>query len=575
MSRAVRDSTIQGGRGRLRAFRPLVLWFCLATSLLAWNTYRKLAAGTAVTFQILVEGEKPARAPTVKLDGVVFKSGDRISVGKRTLTIDAPGLEPHERKLSVWFGAHDLGDISLTRSRGTIAVSAEPKPHGVKVSGTGFSGTATNTESTFGPMLVGNYTVTADFGFFTEERRIEVKRNDATHVNFKPAVGILALTSQPTNASYRLSAITNRRISIEGTTPARVEGLPCGEYQVTAWRGDYKKEARVSVGPGDTNLLQMEFAYAEVKFETTPAGANVFGDGGDLGETPLALREVLPGSKKFRIEKDGFMPLALVLDAMPGGVHSITTNLVSVRYGQAMQQAKRLAGSDSRAALSKLEEALQAVPNDSEALELKAKIESSLKAQETQLAERKQATELAAAARQQEAQHKAAEQRQLAEQAARKRFPAETFRKASESEADAQLFDAQRWSVQSDAGKVADALRRMLQREGAGWKLANENKVNDDTFQFRCNGVAKLLSTSRRHTIVVIGQTEPGAVEIHAKFWDYQSTKVGLSLTQGLTKDGLVPMHPRFFRAADKATVEAQRKSVPEDFKTKLFNELK
>ena len=60
MPRAVETSVVQGGRGRLRAFRPLLVWFCLAASLLAWDAYRKLAAGTAVTCRILRAGSHPA-----------------------------------------------------------------------------------------------------------------------------------------------------------------------------------------------------------------------------------------------------------------------------------------------------------------------------------------------------------------------------------------------------------------------------------------------------------------------------------------------------------------------------------
>ena len=562
----------------MQALRPLVIWFCLAAALLAWQTYRKLAAGTTVTFNLLIEGKEPDTSASIKLDGVDFTPGDSVSIGKKTLIIEAPGLDPYERKLSVWFGQHDLGDINLTRSKGALTVAAEPKPREIRVTGVDFNQTATNADATFGPILIGTYRVSADFGLFSEERNVEVKRNETTRVEFKPAVGILTLTTQPTNATYRLSAIAGGRVRVDGTTPARVECLPPGDYQVRVWRGEYVKETRVTVNPGQTNPLHVEFGYAEVRFETTPAGAKVFGRDGELGETPLALRDLFPGRHEFRVEKDGFMPLAISLNAENNGPHTIATNLVSVRYGQAIQQARRLsagANGDYGAALSSVEEALRAMPNDSEALALKARIESAINVRETQLAERKREVELATAARQQEAELKAAEQRRVAELTARKRFPAEAFRKASESEADSRWFETHHWSAQADAGKVADALRRILQREDSGWKLGNEDKVNEDTFQFRCNAVTKLLSTARRHAIVVIGQTAPGEVEIYAKFFDYQSTKVGLSLTQGLRKDGLVPMNPKFFRPEDRPAVEAQRKSVPEDFKTKLFNELR
>lgn len=560
----------------MRAFAPLLLWCCLALSAVGWDVYRKLEAGTTVTFRLLVEGQAPAPAPVVKLDGAEFHSGERARVGKRILTIESPGLEPHEQKLSVWFAAQDLGDIDLARSKGTVEVSVEPRAREIRIAGAEFRSAATNLlATTFGPLFVGNYSVSADFGFFREERRVQVKRNQAARVDFKPSVGVLALTSQPAAASYRLSSTTGPYVRLEGNAPTNIDCLPSGDYQLRVWRSNYVKELTAQIKPGETNHQLVDFDYAEIKFETVPPAAKVFSDGAELGETPLTLREILPGPKEFRLQKEGFTPVTIAMDAIPKGVHTIATNLVSVRYSQAMQQAQWLMDSDYRAALSKLNEALHAVPNDSEALKLKAKVESAIKTHEAQLAARKQAAEQAAATRQQEVELKAAEQRRLAELAARKRFPAETFRKASESEPDAKWFEAHRWSAQTEVGKVADALRRMLQREDSGWKLGNESKVNDDTFQFRCEAASKLLSTTRRHAILVIGQTEPGEVDIHARFFDYQSTKVGLSLTQGLSKDGLVPKHPRFFRAEDRPAVETQRKAVPEDFKTKLFNELK
>ncbi|HEY6182199.1 MAG TPA: PEGA domain-containing protein [Terriglobales bacterium] len=497
MSETLGNPVLERGRSRIRAFRPLLIWFCLSLVIVAWSAYDRMSAGTPIYFKVAMQGGGTG-APVVTLDGATFKSGQSASFGKRTLSVSAQGFEPFEKTLMVWFAKQNLGEIRLSKMKGTLVVAVEPRPRTVSVSGEGIHESSGNSTSTFGPVPIGSYRVVADFGLFKEERNVEVHRNETERLEIKPMVGTLDLASQPTNANYQLSGVSNR-IHLEGVMPAHVEMLPAGEYRLRAWRGDYKQETRVDVVPGDTNSLQVKFAYAEVRFETTPAGAKVFGAGGELGETPLALREQQPGLHKFRIQKEGFMSLDLALDAMPSGVHSISTNLVNVRYGEAMQQAKRFAGSDYRAALSKLEEALQALPNDEEALELKAKLESTLKTQETQLADRKQAIELAAAGRQQEAQLRAAAQRQLAEQAARKLFPAETFRKASENEPDAELFDPQLWSVKSDAGKVADALRRMLQREEAGWKLANEIKVNDETFQFRCNGVSKLLSTSRRH----------------------------------------------------------------------------
>lgn len=260
MAKASGKSVERAGRGRLRAFRPLLVWCCLAASLLGWDTYRRFAAGTTLTFRVLVENQAPANVPIVQLDGVPFQSGHRVSLGKRTLTVNTPGLEPYERRFRVWFGRIDLGDINLTPSKGTLVVVAEPLPREITVTGAAFNTSVTNTVPTFDPLPVGSYRLVADYGLFKEERKVEVQRNETIRLELKPAVGTVELTSQPTNANYRLRASGSTGISLEGALPARFDLLPPGEYQLSAWRGDYSKESRLVVKAGETNRLQVEFA---------------------------------------------------------------------------------------------------------------------------------------------------------------------------------------------------------------------------------------------------------------------------------------------------------------------------
>lgn len=578
MARTVGVADGQGGCGRLRAFAPFLLWCCLALSVVAWDVHRKIAAGTKLTFRILVEGEQTRRAISVTLDGTDFESGQRVSMGRRTLSIDARGLEPFERTFQVWFGEHDLGDIDLKRSRGTLTIAAEPQPRAIRVTGPEFDNTTTNREAKFVALLIGDYTIRADFGLFSEERRIEVKRNEEARAEFRPAVGALALTARPTNASFRLAGTGDSRIRLEGSTPTQIENLPAGDYDLSVWRGDYVMESRVSIRHRETNALEIEFAYATLKFKTMPTGATVFSDHAELGRTPLTLNEVLPGKHRFQLAMKGYATAPITVDAMTNATHTIATNLVNERYAAAMERARRLSEgnfADFPVALASVQEALRIAPNDSEALALKAGIEAAAKKEQMRIAELQKHAEHAAAEEQRRVETAAADATRKAEQAAQRQFPAQVFDKLMESSTDADLFPKQVWTVKADVGKTVEAMRRVLATEGSGWKSAGDSKVDDRTFTFVCTATTKALSNVKRYATLVVGQVAPGEVQIHARFWDYQSTKIGLSLTKGLTKDGLVPVHPDHFRPEDRAAIEARRKAVPEEFKTKLLNELK
>src|SRR5262249_39506637 len=146
----------------------------------------------------VIEGRKSTVPVTAKVADEKFASGQLAPFGKHTLTIDAPGFESFQREFRTWFGTYDLGDINLTRSKGTVEILAEPSANEIRISGPAFKTSKANaTTATFGPLVVGDYDVSANFGFFTEERRIVVKRNEAARVEFKPSLGVLALSAQP------------------------------------------------------------------------------------------------------------------------------------------------------------------------------------------------------------------------------------------------------------------------------------------------------------------------------------------------------------------------------------------
>lgn len=413
-------------RARIRAFLPLIVFVCLAGFLLGRSVYQKIASGTRVTFTTRIDAEAAADIP-VKVDGKGFRSGYAVKFGRRKLTVEDAALEPFERGFMAWWGTRNLGEIKLTRKKGTLTVNAQPTPREITIGGALFNGRFTNGETKFGPIPIGNYTITANFGLFTEQRTATVPRNDTVAVEIKPAVGALDLSSAGGAANVSIKSEETLRVIWEGTTPLRTEAMPVGEYALRASRGEYVRQLRLNIKKGERNQTTIDFPFATVTIDTAPTGAKVSARGKELGATPLTLKELIPGQYAFNVEKDGFMPVTLTGEGRGNETLALKTNLFNLAYGRAMQDARNLAAltvPDYEAALRRVEEALNVLPQNADALAFKSQLEVAFKKQQAERAEearkqeevrKKREAELAEATRRQEEARKI----QMAEEARR------------------------------------------------------------------------------------------------------------------------------------------------------------
>jgi len=553
---------------------PLLLWVLSGALLLALHYHNKYFRQTTVVFRILVNG-KPFTLPhSVLINGTPHTSGDRVRLGRKTLEIGGDAVEPFRKKFFVWYGTNDLGVINLALATGGLNVAVGPGPALVQVDGASLQQAHRAELAQFPSLPTGSYHVTALFETFKEERDVQIRRGETTRVEIKPAAGFMHIAADPTNADFKITG--GPSLSLEGKTP-RLVLVPAGDYQVTVSRRDYSKDLAVNVASGSSNLLTVQFEYAEVSFVTTPAGAQIHEGSKDMGHTPKTLPELKPGDYRFRLELPDYVPV--LVDLALKGRESITinTNLVMQSFVTAMQAARNELGRrtpDFRFALQRVEAALAVTPESSAAQGLKRQIESALKEEETRLEEKKRQEELLAAEERSKEQAQAAERSRAAQQELRRKLPEQTFRKATDGIKDSQLFDVHQWPLQLQATLVAAALRRMLQDPAVGWKLESETNVNAEVIVFRCASTKSLLHTTERTAVIVIGQTGPSETHVYAKFWEYMLSKVNISLTSGFGKE-LNPVHVRFFPADQSGMIEQRRRSVPEDFKTKLLNQLK
>lgn len=237
-----------------------------------------------------MEGRSQRPAYRAELNQNAFEAGSHSGLGQKSLTIRATDAEPFTTNVFVWYGGKNLGNLSLTRSRGTLDLSIIPPPTRLIVTGqeTNKSFEAPGHELLSLP--TGKYKITAQFTRFTNEREIEIFAHQTQHVSINPFITALRLNSQPTNAEFHLTSITTPGISIRSNTPVLLAEMPAGKYELTIWRGDYRKTMPVTLSAaGGTNELNVEFDYASLAVTSAPPGAQVLSGGKSLGVTPTTL----------------------------------------------------------------------------------------------------------------------------------------------------------------------------------------------------------------------------------------------------------------------------------------------
>jgi len=544
-------------RSKFIALLPLWIWLLLAIPLGAYDIHRRLAATTTIGFLLGIEGKPLPRSviPSVKLDGKPFVPGRTVRLGKRELSIEAPSLEPFRRQISIGYGSNHLGLINLERSKGTLMVIANPAPREIMTTGDGFRQTSTNAPSEFGPVPVGSYTVTADFGRFQIKKSAEVRRNRETRLEIMPEVGSLMLQSDPPNATFTLRSRNDSSIMEAGSTPAEFHALPAGPYALGGLHGKLVQNRDLELQAGVTNQVTIVFEYADITIRTTPEGATVRQDGREVGRTPITLNELNPGQHTLRLEHPGYVPLTIPVTLANRASAVITTNFVSAQYAPAMLRARRLSSGfrpDYIAALAALEEALEAKPGDTDATELKAQLENAHR------------VEMA----------KAAEEKQREAIETRKRQLADAFNQATSSMQDNRLFEAHRWTFQAKEAEVLAALQRISTERDSGWKLTGQPNARQAVRVLNMEATRSVLESGKCNAAFALTETSPGEVEIIAKFFDYYGSKIANLLGISSSSSDWVPVHPSQSRGRSREEIEKRRQTVPLSFKNKLLEEL-
>ena len=152
-------------------------------------------------------------------------------------------------------------------------------------------------------ILVGDHTVTVTKqGFSKVEKTIELKEEIENNISVVlPNTKEVSITSNPTGADVYIDGV------YKGVTPLKTI-LSYGEHTIRFNREGYYQETQ-TIEVGDNMELvteKLSQIVGKMKITSSPSGALVYIDGVKVGQTPFVKDDVLVGTHKIRIQKDGY-----------------------------------------------------------------------------------------------------------------------------------------------------------------------------------------------------------------------------------------------------------------------------
>ena len=209
------------------------------------------------------------------------------------------------------------------------------------------------------------------------------------------------------------------------------------------------------------------------------------------------------------------------------------TNLLSVRYGQAVREARQyLEAGNNEGAVAAAVEALVIRPDDAVALALQATVTDNLKA----------------ARQRADAEKQRAEAERLRAEAARQSLerlkrPRMVFDALCNLHPDASLFAEQELKTTKPAKDVELAIVQSLQAAPNGFEISRRQSPRPETYEIISQQVFSLgiLGGTERLCLLVVGQTKDDETQILFKVLEYQ---IQHTIVNFQDQKQLIPMHP-------------------------------
>ncbi len=352
------DNSEKRVRHPLRILRPLFWWLMLVLVFYGIRLHQRWVAQTRLNFSVSMQGRSLIYEATTMLDGKPAMSGQLITLGSHNFTVTHPKGESFSTNLFIWYGEHNLGTIDLKRTKGTLAVAADPPAPFIYISGPEWSVTLTNSYGVTNIVPTDQYTVRSSYAHWRRVHDITVYEGSTASLPIAPRLGAVRLSCNQSDATYQLLTLGGQLLEA-GSFPVLIIELPEGSYTLNYRHHDDQRKQTLVVKAGTTNDNPVEFLYGAADLETEPPGASVQdGDGREWGITPLKLTELQPVMMQMTIHRRGYETVPVSLQITPNQTATFRTNLISTTYTGAMKSARAfMAAANYNQALQSLNDA--------------------------------------------------------------------------------------------------------------------------------------------------------------------------------------------------------------------------
>lgn len=233
------------------------------------------------------------------------------------LAVIRPKMQAHiaQQQSQIELQAHEAAKLraslaekeqELIRAHSNVGVlSVETTPAGAMITFAGRSGVS---PTNFSAIALGNYTLTAQLEGYSDVNQTIALTNDVPvklSLELHPSYGQLSIASEPPGATFSLES--RGRVIQSGQTPARLEKLHAGKYQIEVKKGAASYREMLEITKDHTTEFQYKFRLGRLRIESDPPGADVLINAQKIGKTPLLLTEVLEGPVEFELRQHKFL----------------------------------------------------------------------------------------------------------------------------------------------------------------------------------------------------------------------------------------------------------------------------
>lgn len=293
-----------------------------------------VAAGTIVGFR--VGGNRPVEPARFGEDPAVQKQVAREIALARQSVSEGDWLEARKRFESVREMDPDNPDAlaslplierRLDEAKGSLEVRTIPVDANVVVDGIG----ERSSPALFSGIPFGTHTVTiSKEGYEPVVREVEVTSEETValpEIALLKTFGQIEVVSEPEGAEFKLiKTLENEELALVevGKTPARIERLDPGDYQVLmAVEGWPEYSENVRIQNNRNTSVSAVFAKGGLNITSDPNGAEVWvedeqGNMAPAGSTPLSLADLPVGKHRFELRYGDWAPIARTVDVTEG-----------------------------------------------------------------------------------------------------------------------------------------------------------------------------------------------------------------------------------------------------------------